>query len=169
MRLWPKSSRCALRFLILILFLGEHESPAQTTSSGALTGVVTDQTNAVIANAQLEIKDAAKGLVQTTNTDREGTYHFFFVTPGKYILTVGHAGFREEHRTVNVLLGPPITVNIMLAIAQATSEITVADEVPLIQAENGDASATVSQVQISELPNPGMAESAAADPPVPLR
>src|SRR5215467_1795968 len=131
MRLWPKSSRCALHFLILILLFCRHKSAAQTTSSGALTGVVTDQTNAVIANAQLEIKDATKGLAQTTNTDREGTYHFFFVTPGRYTLRVGHAGFREERRTVNVLLGPPITVNIKLAIAQATNEIAVADEVPL--------------------------------------
>src|SRR5690349_4096171 len=115
MRLWRKYSRCARRFLILALFVFGHESPAQTTSSGALTGVVTDQTNAVVANAQLEIKDVAKGLAQTTDTDREGTYHFFFVTPGRYTLRVSHAGFREERRTVNVLLGPPITVNITLA------------------------------------------------------
>lgn len=155
MRLWPKFSGCALRVLIIIVFFPWPESSAQTTSSGALTGVVTDQTNAVVPNAQLEIKDEAKGLAQTTDTDREGTYHFFFVTPGRYTLKVSHAGFREERRTVNVLLGPPITVNITLTITQATSEITVADEVPLIQAENGDASATVSQKQISELPNPG--------------
>ena len=155
MRLWPKSSRSALRLLMLILLFPWHESSAQTTSSGSLTGVVSDQTNAAVPNAQLEIKDVAKGLAQTTNTDRGGTYHFFFVTPGRYTLSVSHAGFREERRTVNVLLGPPITVNITLAIAQATSEITVADAVPLIQAENGDASATVSQKQIAELPNPG--------------
>ena len=33
----------------------------------------------------------------------------------------------------------------------------MADEVPLIQAENGDASATMQQKQISEVPNPGNA------------
>ena len=66
-----------------------------------------------------------------------------------------HSGFREEKRTANVLLGPAVSVNVTLAIAEARSEIIVADEAPLIQAENGDASATMSQKQISEVPNPG--------------
>jgi hypothetical protein len=35
------------------------------------------------------------------------------------------------------------------------AEINVRDEAPLIQAENGDVSAAMSQKQISEVPNPG--------------
>jgi hypothetical protein len=46
-------------------------------------------------------------------------------------------------------------VNVTLEIAKASSEITVTDEAPFIQAENGDASTTMNQKQISELPNPG--------------
>jgi len=42
---------------------------------------------------------------------------------------------------VNVLLGPPVTVNVSLQIAQNRSEITVSSEAPLVQAENGDVSA----------------------------
>jgi len=34
---------------------------AQTTTSGALMGVITDQTKAVVASAQVDIKDMAKG------------------------------------------------------------------------------------------------------------
>jgi hypothetical protein len=117
--------------------------------------VITDQTNALVPNAEVEIKDSTKGLTQSTKTDGEGLYRFFFLNPGKYTLRVSHSGFREERRSVDVLLGPPSTVSVTLAIAKATSEITVADEVPLLQAENGDASATVSQKQISEVPNPG--------------
>jgi len=39
---------------------------------------------------------------------------------------VTHSGFREEKRTVNVLLGPAVSVNVTLAIAEARSEIIVA-------------------------------------------
>jgi hypothetical protein len=46
-------------------------------------------------------------------------------------------------------------VNVTLQIAKASSEITVTDDAPLIQAENGDVSATMNQKQISEVPNPG--------------
>jgi hypothetical protein len=127
----------------------------QTTTSGGLTGVVTDQSNAVLLNSIVEIKDNAKGTTEATKTDREGVYRFFFLPPGKYSLKVAHDGFREERRLVNVLLGPPVTVNVTLEIVQVSHKITVTGEAPPIQAENGDVSSTVSQRQISELPNPG--------------
>ncbi len=131
------------------------ELSAQTTTSGALTGVITDQTHAVVPNAQVDIRDSAKGTTQSAKTDREGLYHFFFLAPGAYALTVTHDGFREERRTVEILLGPPITVNLSLQIATTSSEIRVTDDVPLIKAENGDVSATMNSKQISEIPNQG--------------
>jgi len=144
------------RLLPALLLLWPHQNlSAQTTTSGALTGVVTDQTNAVVPNAEVELRDVAKGTIRSTRTDSGGLYQFFFLAPGKYTLRVTHEAFREERRTVDVLLGPPVTVNLALAIGQAREEIRVVDDVPLIQAENGDASVTVNQKQISEVPNPG--------------
>jgi hypothetical protein len=128
---------------------------AQTTTSGALTGVVTDQTHAVVPGVLVEIKDIAKGETQSTKTDSEGLYQFFFLAPGRYTLIVSHNGFREDRRTVDVLLGPAVTVNIALQVATATSEIRVTDEAPLIKAEDGDVSATMNQRQISVIPNQG--------------
>jgi hypothetical protein len=140
---------------ILLAVLAPRVLGAQTTTSGGLSGVVTDQSGAVLPTADVEIKDNRKGNVQSTTTDREGVYRFFFLAPSAYTLTVTHAGFRTESREVNVLLGPPGTVNVVLEIAKTSSEVTVTDEAPLIQAENGDASTTMNQQQISEVPNPG--------------
>ena len=128
---------------------------AQTTTSGAMTGVVTDQSGAVVQNADVEIRDVNKGTIGSTKTDRDGGYRFFFLSPGQYLLTVEHNRFRKESRSVTVLLETPVTVNITLEIATANSEITVTAETPVIQADNGDVSITISQKQISELPNPG--------------
>jgi hypothetical protein len=152
MRVWALRLLFALFLLCLPVF---DNLNAQTTTSGALAGVVTDQSSAVIPDADVEIRDNAQGSLQSTKSGRDGGYQFSFLAPGSYTLTVTHAGFREAKRNVNVLLGPAISVNVTLAIAEARSEVTVADEVPLIQAENGDASATVNQKQISEVPNPG--------------
>src|SRR6202158_1116259 len=132
-----------------------NELAAQTTTSGGLTGVVSDSSNAVIPNADVSIKDSAKGTTQSTKTDREGVYRFFFLAPGIYRLIVTHASFREESRAVNVLLGSSSTVNVTLEIAKANTTVSVTDEAPLIQAENGDVSTTMNQKQISEVPNPG--------------
>ena len=152
MRLGPPH----LLFLVLLLVIaGSTKLNAQTTTSGGLTGVVTDPSHAVVFGADIEVRDAAKGTVQSTKTDREGAYRFFFLAPGRYTLTVVGRGFRKESRAVNVLLGPSVSVNVILEIAQANATVTVTEEAPLIQAENGDNSATMNQKQISEVPNPG--------------
>src|SRR5215831_5912667 len=146
-------SMFTIRLLPALLLLWPHQNlSAQTTTSGALTGVVTDQTNAVVPNAEVELRDIAKGTVRSTRTDSGGLYQFFFLAPSKYTLHVTHDGFRQERRTVDVLLGPPVTVNVALTIATATNEVTVTDEAPRINAENGDVSGTINQKQVSELP-----------------
>ena len=155
MRVWRTSSR-----LIIFLLSGVSASffskiAAQTMTSGGLTGVITDQTNAVVPNADVEIKNLSRGTTQSTKTDREGLYRFFFVAPGSYRLTASHEGFQQEFRRVQVLLGPPMTVSVVLQIATATSEIKVTDDAPLIHGDNGDVSATIDQQQVSELPNQG--------------
>src|SRR5712691_6793621 len=146
----------------LVLFLGllvavslGNTLNAQTTTSGSLAGVVTDQTNAVLPDADVVILDNAKGTTQSTKTDREGVYRFFFLAPGRYTLTVAHDGFRKEKRLVEILLGPPVSANISLALAKISSEITVSDEAPVVHAEDGDTSTTMNRKQVSELPNPG--------------
>lgn len=131
------------------------ESIAQTTTSGALTGIVVDQSGAVVPDARVEITDVAKGTTDSATTDRIGAYQFSFLRPGKYLLKVEHAGFREEQRAVAIQVGPTVTVNITLQVATSRNEILVSDDAPIIVAENADVSITINQKQISEVPNPG--------------
>jgi len=152
MRLRPR--RCFSAFLLAISF-ANGVGEAQTTTSGAVTGVVTDQSGAVVPNADVEIRDVNKGTTESTETDRDGVYRFFFLSPSQYTLTVVTTAFARKAESVTVLLGTPVTVNITLEIAKANMQLFVAAEAPLVQADNGDVSITMSQTQISELPNPG--------------
>src|SRR6516165_2438813 len=83
-----------------------NASHAQTTTSGGLTGVVSDQGKAVLPDAVVELRDDGSGITRSTKTDREGLYRFFFLAPAKYTLSVTHEGFKTDQRTVGVLLGP---------------------------------------------------------------
>ncbi|MFL6352264.1 MAG: carboxypeptidase-like regulatory domain-containing protein [Bryobacteraceae bacterium] len=150
MRLGPKSCGVLLVAALLVV-----RATGQTTSSGALSGVVIEKTNAVVPDAAVKITDLDRGTTDSTKTNGEGTYQFSFLRPGPYALTITHSGFREERRTVTIQVGSSVTVNITLQVAETSSEITVSDEAPIIQAENGDVSATVTQKQVSEVPNPG--------------
>jgi Carboxypeptidase regulatory-like domain len=129
--------------LLGLLFATSISACTQTTTSGGLAGIVTDPSKAVVPDADVKIEDKAKGTTQSTKTDQQGVYRFFFVAPGRYTLSVSNPGFREENQDVNVLLGPPGTRNITLAIAGEASTVNVTAEVPLLQAENGDVSTTM--------------------------
>jgi Carboxypeptidase regulatory-like domain len=154
--------RTLSRRFVLLLFLGlllvlmvSSLSIAQTTTSGELTGVVTDPSGAVLPDAEVGIRNTSKGTNQSLKTDRGGAYQFSFLAPARYTLTVAHAGFQTENRAVDVLLGPPVTVNVALRVAQATTSVSVTAEASLVHAENGDVSTTMNQQQVSEVPNPG--------------
>ena len=60
------------------------EVSGQTTSSGALSGVVVDKTNAVVGDAAVEITDVAKGTTDSSKTNGEGVYQFSFLRLGTY-------------------------------------------------------------------------------------
>jgi len=140
---------------LLLLVPCSVELRAQTTTSGGLTGVISDPSRAVVPEAVVQIRDNTKGASQTAKTDHDGVYRFFFLAPGSYTLTVSRPGFREENQNITVLLGPAETRNVTLKLAGTNATVKVTDEVPLLQAENGDVSTTMSRQQITEVPNPG--------------
>src|SRR5258708_9159831 len=109
MRLGP-TRMCFPSLLLVVCLSGELN--AQTTTSGGLTGVVTDPSHAVVPGADVEIRDTAKGTTQSTKTDRDGVYRFFFLSPGRYTLAVTRGGFRKESRALKFLLAPPLSVNV---------------------------------------------------------
>ena len=141
--------------LLLIGLSLSKGTGAQTATSGGLTGVVTDPSNAVVPDAKVELRDTAKGISQTKSTNLSGEYLFPFVAPGNYTLTVTRAGFRTVSQILDVNLGPPSTLNIRLVIEEFNATVKVSEETPVIHAENGDVSSTMSRIQIEEVPNPG--------------
>ena len=54
MRLWPTSSRLVAYSLVAASLSLSHRISSQTTTSGALTGVIADQSNAVVPNVEIE-------------------------------------------------------------------------------------------------------------------
>jgi hypothetical protein len=94
--------------LLLISLALSNGTGAQTATSGGLTGVVTDPSDAVVPDANVELKDNAKGIVQTKSTNPDGEYSFSFVAPGVYTLTVRHSGFRIASQTVDVTWDRPL-------------------------------------------------------------
>ena len=82
-----------IRSVLLLIGLSLSKGmSAQTATSGGLTGVVIDPSEAVVPDANVELRDNAKGIRQTKTTNSDGGYLFSFVAPGNYTLTVTHPG-----------------------------------------------------------------------------
>jgi hypothetical protein len=152
----PKRLFLLSGLLLFVVLFSALRLPAQTQTTGEITGVVIDPSGAVVAVAKVTLKDNSKGSTQSTETNKEGVYHFQLLNPSNYTITVSSPGFQEAATEVDVALGQVTSADIHLTIGSATQTVTVAGESePLIQTENGNVATTFSQQQLAEVPNPG--------------
>src|ERR1700722_10408781 len=102
--------RLAVSFLALLLLLPTLIS-AQSVVTGALSGTITDPSNAVIVGANLNIKNNATCEMQTATSNADGGYQFSVLKPGTYTLTVTQQEFKQVTQTVEILRGQAFTSN----------------------------------------------------------
>lgn len=124
---------------------------AQEETSATITGQVTDSTGAVIANASVIVTNTSTGQQRTVQTNDEGLYNVFPLSPGTYTVSVEQTGFKKTviNATLNARDRRPI--NIALEVGDASVTVNVTDEAPLIQ-ESPTGQALVSGNQVTELP-----------------
>lgn len=66
---------------------------AAQTPDATLTGVVSDESGAVVAGVDLTLADAANDVQRRTVSNDQGVYVFAGLPPGKYVLLAGGKGF----------------------------------------------------------------------------
>jgi hypothetical protein len=79
-------------------------SHAQTTTTGAVVGTVTDPAHAVISSAEVEVVNQATNESYRTKTNAAGQYTALNLAPGAYRIVVRSPGFREA-RVEPVIVG----------------------------------------------------------------
>jgi hypothetical protein len=145
----------SVALLALISFTAVTLS-AQTQTTGALAGTVTDQTGAAIPNAMVTLTSLDKGTTQTVKSDASGNYVFNLLEPGAYSITVTATGFESLTQKAKVALGQVTAANLQLQLGVQTQSVTVeVSAEPLIQADNGNVASNISEVQAQNIPNPG--------------
>jgi hypothetical protein len=141
--------RLVLAFAILSLGVSVQ---AQTTT-GAITGTVTDASGAVVPNAKVKATNTATNIANTTQSNDAGVYNFPFLLIGSYKVTAEAHGFKK------VAVGPfalevnqIARVNMKLEIGQTTETVEVTDIAPVLQTESTQTGAVLSASKLSEIP-----------------
>jgi len=129
---------------------------AQSETSSALAGNVTDASGAAIPAATVTAIDIDKGATRTGLTDASGHYLFSQITPGTYQVSAAATGFGVSTSTpTTVGVGRTITLIFSMRPGSASETVTVDAEQGLLSLDNPNITMTLDEKTLKSLPNPG--------------
>ncbi|MBI3697981.1 MAG: carboxypeptidase regulatory-like domain-containing protein, partial [Acidobacteria bacterium] len=121
--------------------------------TGAISGVVSDATGAVVPNAKVTVTEVETGIQTPLVTNSAGFYSAPALKPGKYSLSVAASGFRTETRTgLELRVQERLALDFQLEVGAATSEITVTAAAPLLESETSSLGQVIQERTITDLP-----------------
>lgn len=138
--------------LFTVLFLSAAAQGWAQTETGRVTGLVLDQTGAVLPGASVTLTSTATGSVRNTTSDTLGRYVFANIQPGPYTIKITMSGFGAQSTPVVVTVGGSVSVDSQLKLAGQSEAVSVVAASQDINTTNGEMSSTIRQEQIRELP-----------------
>lgn len=142
---------CLLFLSIGLLFCGKAR--AQATASASLTGTVTDQSKAVVVNAQVTLTDKDTGAVRSAKTNSSGLYRFDLLPAGNYALKVTLQGFKAfTIASTELIVGQTSTEDVVLEPGSVEQTVTVTEEAPIVDVTKTNVGLEVTQQQIQNMP-----------------
>jgi len=144
-----------LRVVVALLVLAPVASPSLAQGlggAGTLQGTVKDPTGGVMQAVQVRISNPVSGFSRTASTDATGRYVFSNLPPNPYHITVDARGFQTLERDVDVRSGVPITLDLTLALAGATTAVEVVGHAGDLVERDPTAHTDIDQTLIAKLP-----------------
>src|SRR2546429_6778800 len=142
-----------LSFAVMIaLFLFASGSLAQSTTDGAIGGVVTDSSGAAVPNAKVTVKNLGTNAEEVVTTDETGYFRVGKVQPATYSVSIEASGFAPfKVERVIVQVGSVTDVSAKLNVAAAGATVIVSAEIPQVNTNSAEFAPTRSEEHTSEL------------------
>lgn len=126
---------------------------AQSTTTGAITGTVTNPNKEVVAGATVTAKNTGTNKEATTTTDDNGGFKIGNLEPGSYNVNATGSGFAPyTNPNVVVEVGLATKLDVGLNLQGVTGTVEVTAEAPVINTTQQDFSSNMNQTSINELP-----------------
>jgi hypothetical protein len=126
---------------------------AQTTT-GSVTGIVTDPTGAVLAGVNVAVVNLATGVTNNAATNESGIYYIQYLRIGLYKIKFSAPGFSvQEFGPFSLEIDQVAKIDGKLAVGSASEVVTVTDTVaPILNAENSTIASTITANTIANIP-----------------
>jgi hypothetical protein len=142
-----------LMLLALAVCTGSVALHAQTSGAGAITGLVTDPSQAVVPDASVTITNIDTGIVHNYKTNSAGIYQAPFLSPGHYKVGASSSGFgKVEVPELTLQVGRTLTINVTLTVKTETTTVEVSSTNVLLDVEQTEVSQEVDSAIIQNLP-----------------
>jgi hypothetical protein len=149
---WPVLS-CITTLLLAFLVAGTVPALGQASSSGTITGTVTDSTGAVIPGAVIVATDTAGKAKRTTVSNKDGQYVLANVPPSDYNITAAKPGFSTDQVSgLTVSVGAQTTANFKMAVGAETTTVEVTASTADLQTMSATTGTTVDNALVESLP-----------------
>jgi len=127
---------------------------AQFTSG--IEGTITDSSGAVIAGANVTIKNEETGAEQTVQTHESGGYRFTTLPAAVFTVSATASGFKTTLQShVQVQVAETKTINLRLAPGGTDIVVNVTEQVPLVETSEGRVSGEIEETKVHDLPLTG--------------
>src|SRR5947207_2618092 len=129
---------------------------AAQISTATLTGVVTDESKAVVPGVSITATEPSTGRTYTAVTNDRGEYRLVNVAPGTYTIRAELVGFTPvDVKGFELLVGQQATLPFSISVAALLETLTVSGEAPLIDTRSSQVAGNVDRRQMEALPLQG--------------
>lgn len=126
---------------------------ARAQVGGKITGIVKDQTNAVIPGATVVALNIATGVKHETTTSAQGSYSFPIVPLGQYEIDVTAQGFKpNQTQGLTININTALTVDVTLELTGQKQTVTVTGGSSRVETSDTQLGQVIASKQITSVP-----------------
>ena len=150
-RCWART--CAVTCGLLLMLGIFSGSMLGQQGRANISGVISDSSGAVVANARISVTNTDTGVVVPTTSNASGSYNLIQLIPGQYVVKVEKEGFSsQQSQSFTLLAEQNAGMNFTLQPGKVSESISVSATGALLHTETSELSQTISEQTIEELP-----------------
>lgn len=144
--------RSRLLFVFVLTAILSLVLNAQTTT-GSITGTVTDASGAVVPSATVKVLNTQTGIHTSVTSDPSGIYTATLLPRGQYAVEVTAAGFKRFRREgITLQVAQQARIDVQLAIGEVAESVIVTADAARLETETATLAKVVDNRAIVNLP-----------------
>ena len=131
-----KSSRVLFLFLSSAVICVVFVPAAAQGFRATITGRVTDQSGAAVANAKITATNVGTNESRTVQSSETADYTLAQLAPGEYTLLTEMTGFKKTAQHVTLETGQQLRIDVVLEVGSVTERVEITAAPPLVSSED---------------------------------